>query len=126
MERLNSEDGEDWLRTSPSSEVLVEEESAKKRKVTTLDEILEADHRESICKLKPRKNAKLLQKLRANSRLYASSDSEGDGAGFRKPTELLEELERQVTTVAEEVEPKWGAAVLASSPSEPPTLVCMS
>ncbi|KAG0631371.1 hypothetical protein M758_1G248200 [Ceratodon purpureus] len=125
MEGLNSDDDEEWLRSTPSSEVKGEEESAKKRqrKVITLDDILEADHKESIRKLKPRKSAKLLQKLRAKSHLYASSsDDDDDGEVYRKPTELLEELEKQVTTVAEEVELEWGLAVFGLAPAELPSL----
>jgi hypothetical protein len=128
MEGL-SDDDDDWLRTIPTEPVAVEEGASGKkrqRKVITLDDILEEDHKETVRKLKPRKNAKLLQKLKAKSHLYVSSDSEDDAEDYRKPTELLEELEKQVATVAEEVEPEWGLPVLALAPTEPPALVCVS
>ena len=125
---MESEDDEDWLTSTPTvDEPEADEEHGKKRqrKVITLDEILEAEHKESVRKLKPRKNAKLLQKLRAKSHLYESTDSEDDAEDYRRPTELLEELEKQVPTVAEEVEPEWGLPVLAAAHCEPPSLVCV-
>lgn len=124
MEGSNSDDDEDWLRATPA-EVKVQEEFVKKRqrKVVTIDDILEADIKESIRKLKPRKNTKLQQKLRAKSHLYDTSDSEDDAEDYRKPTELFEALEKQVTTVAEEVELEWGLPVLAFAPREPSSLV---
>lgn len=127
MEGLNSEDDEDWLRLTPKSVALVEETPKKRpKKVITLDDILEADHRESARKQKPssKPKNKRLQKSKLKSHLYSSSDDDSE-EDLRAPHEMLDELEKQVASGAgEEVEPEWGLPVLVFAQRETPSLVC--
>lgn len=117
MEGLNSDDDEEWLR---ATSVPVDETPGKKRqrKVVTLDDILEADYKESVRKAKPRKRK---DKSKAKSHLYSSSDDDSE-EDLRAP-QLLDELEKQVVSgagVGDEVEPEWGLPVLVSAQREPP------
>jgi len=127
MEALNSEDDEEWLRGTPTN-ASPERTPAKKRKpkkVVTLDDILEADYKESVRKQKPKKsNKQLLQKSMLKSHLYSSSDDDSE-EDLPAPRQMLDELEKQVTSGAgEEVEPEWGLPVLGFAQRETLSPVC--
>ena len=118
------EDDEDWLRAPPLVVEASEDAGAKKRqkKVLTLDDLLQAEHKEKVRQLKGKKSKKLLEKLHAKAHLYRSSDEE-DEKDSRIP-KVFEDVEKKLTGVGEEVEPEWGAAVFAA-PLEFPSLVSL-
>lgn len=125
------DDDEDWLRgIIPSLSEVTPDAKVKKRqkKVVTLDDLLEADHKETVRKLKTKvKRNKLSEKQKARSHLYKSS-SEGEEEDQRIPNLRMEfdNLEKQVTvSCEEELEPEWGAPVFAAQ-LEFPSLVSLS
>ncbi|KAG0581128.1 hypothetical protein M758_4G230500 [Ceratodon purpureus] len=110
---LPEDDDEDWMRATPASQEVEEDEGAKKRqkKVLTLDDLLKAERKETVRQLKGKKSKKQLAKLNAKSHLYSSSDEESEKDARKKA--MIMTLERQVP-VAEEVEPEYGAPVFAA------------
>lgn len=124
MESLLLEDDDDWMRAPAFVEEAEDDGGAKKRqkKVLTLDDLLEAERKETVRKLKGKKSKKLIEKLNAKSYLYSSTNEE-DEIEVRIP-KVLAELEKQVA-VGEEVEPEYGAPVFATQ-LELPSLVSLS
>lgn len=117
MESLVEEDDEDWMRGLPASQEVEEDGGGRKRqkKVLTLDDLLQAERKEAVRKLKGKKKSKkLIEKLSAKSYLYSSSDEESEkDVRKRAIPKMLADLETQVT-VAEEVEPECGAPVFGA------------
>jgi len=119
MADLSMEEDEDWLTVVEPPDAGAKKK--RQKKVVTLDDLLQANDKEAVRKLKAKAKSHKLVKSKSN--LYLSSEDEDEGVHAPKLRQDIDDLEKQIVGAGEEeVELEWGAPIFAA-PLKFPSLV---